>query len=148
MNFGLAMTSSIEVKSKSTIINSMSSELGLYFKDRNYGNDIKSYVIGILCVSPQFEDFYKEKKPKYIKGKKVINPDGIPVTLEDSFEYSIKLDFETFKNATEIESERIVAHNILESLSILNTMKKRIKDFDWDQFRKDLENYFKENNLI
>ncbi|WP_264536250.1 hypothetical protein [Flavobacterium sp. N1736] len=150
MKFGLAIISTPEVENKIEIINSLSDDLRFFFKNKDYGNDVKSYTIGVHCqnVPPGFEKFSKLPKPSYTKGKKTINPDGIPFTLEDSFEHSIKLDFETFKNSSEIEAEKYLAQEIIKSLDIIETMKAKIKDFDSLTFRTDLENYFKEKNLI
>jgi hypothetical protein len=147
MEFGLAIIGNIE-QAKSNLIVKLSDELDAFFKTKDYGKDVKSYTIGLVCVAPEFERFFKEKKPKYTKGKKVINPDGIPFTLEDSFEYSIKIDFETFKNGNETECQRLLAKEILQSLKVLDNMKGKIKDFNKEQVKADLENYFKEKELI
>ena len=149
MNFGLAINLSVEIDKKWIYIDSLSEELKTYFKNKQYGNDIKSYTIGIVCVSPQFDQFYKKEiRPKYTKGIKVINPDGIPFTLEDSFEYRIKIDYESFKGADEGEAKKILAKEILASLVVFEQMRKKIKDFDMDSFKADLEEYFKSHNLL
>jgi len=150
MNFGLAVTITPEVQDKSIIIHSLSDDLNFFFKNKDYGNDVKSYTIGVHCqnVPPGFEKFSKLPKPSYTKGKKTINPDGIPFTFEDSFEHSIKLDFETFKNSSEVEAKKYLAQEILKSLDIIETMMAKIKDFDFLTFRTDLENYFQEKDLI
>lgn len=149
MKFGLAITANLQ-QEKINLITKLSDELELAFKDKNYGYDVKSYTIGVHCVNvPKgFEKFSKLPKPSYTKGKKVINPDGIPFTLEDNFEYSVKIDFETFKGGSEEDCRRILANEILKSLSVLDDMKGKIKDFNTEQFKADLENYFKEKDLI
>jgi hypothetical protein len=148
MDFGLAINISIEIINSSDYIQSLSDELAAYLKNRFYGNDIKSYTIGIVCVSPKFDFFYKPQKPKYTKGIKMINLDGIPVKLEDSFEYRVKIDFEDFKNADEQGVKKILAKEILESLVVFEKMKSKIKNFDIESFQADLEEYFKGHNLI
>jgi hypothetical protein len=149
MNFGLAINLSVEIDKKWIYIQSLSDELKIYLKNRQYGNDVKSYTIGIVCVSPSFDAFYKKEiKPKYTKGIKVIKPDGIPFTLEDSFEYRIKLDYDSFKNADEEDARKILAKEILASLGVFEQMRKKIKDFDMNGFKADLEEYFKSHNLI
>jgi len=149
MNVGLAVNVSVEIRNKAFSIQSLSDDLEAYFKNRTYGSDIKSYTIGVVCVSPQFDQFYKKEiKPKYTKGIKVINPDGIPFTLEDSFEYRIKIDFESFKNADEEEARKLLAKEILESLVVFEKVKSKIKDFDMNSFKADLEGYFKSHKLI
>lgn len=149
MNFELAVTVSVEIKNKTHYIHSLSDELKTYFKTKQYGNDIKSYTIGILCVSPQFDQFYKKEiNPKYTKGIKVIKPDGIPFTLEDNFEYRIKIDYELFRKATEEEARKLLAREILASLVVFEKVKSKIRDFDVNSFKGDLEEYFKSRSLI
>jgi len=147
MKFGLAIISNLN-QDKTNLITKLSNELEIAFKYRKYGNDVKAFTIGIVCVEPQFEQFFKPKKAKYTKGKKEINPDGFPFLLEDDLEYDVKIDFETFKNATEQECRRILAKEILNSLSVFESMKKKIKDFDLKIFKDDLECYFKEKKMI
>lgn len=149
MDFGLAVTSTPGM-GKSDLIIKLSDDTEDYFKNKDYGQDIKAFTIGVHCenIPVGFEKFLKLPSPKYTKGKKTINPDGIPFTLEDNFEYSIRLDFETFKNASEREAEKILAKEILSSLDTLDSIKKKIKDFDWEAFKRDLKNYFIEKKLL
>jgi hypothetical protein len=142
MKFGLAVIGDID-ENKSNLIIEFSNEMKNHFKEKNYGNDIKSLTIGVICVSPQFEMFFKEKKPRYIKGKKETIQEGIPFTLEDDFEYDIKLGFEDFKKVTESEAKKILAINILKSIYLIDVFKSKIHDFDNDVFKKDLKEYFK-----
>lgn len=143
MNFGLSINANIE-QEKSNLITKLSDDLNDYLANKDYGPDIKSYSIGIVAVAPEFEQFFSIHKPKYIKGKKTINPDGIPFTFEDSFEYSIKIDYEKFNNANEAECRRLLTEGILQSLDILDNLKQ-IKEFDKDRFKQDLNRYFIEN---
>ncbi len=147
MNVGLAIFTSVGVHNTS-VISALSHDLKNYFSEREYGQDIKSYVIGIVCMSPQFEQFYKEKKPKYTKEKEVLKPDGIPVTIENTFEYSIKIDYESFKNADEENARKLLAKEILVSLVVFEKFKSKIKGFDMNGFKADLEGYFKSHSLI
>ncbi|MGA9213163.1 hypothetical protein [Kaistella sp.] len=147
MNFGLAITFSIEVKNK-YIITQFSDDIEKYFKVKSYGNDLKSIVVGIVCVSPNFEKFFKIKKPIYTKGKKEFSDEDLTYTIEDNLEYNLKLNFSEFQSSSEEEARKIVAKELLLSLDTLDSVKKKIKDFNWEQFRWDLEDYFKERNLI
>lgn len=147
MEFGLAIIGNIS-ENKSSLIVDFSDEMESYFEDKNYGHDIKSYTIGVICVSPQFEMFFKGKKPKYTKGKKATIQEGVPFTLEDSFEYDIKLDFDIFNNTTESEARKILATEIMKSISALEDFKSKIKDFDANDFKRDLDTYFKDKGYI
>lgn len=149
MEFGLAITTSVEIDdNKVNIIQTLSDELEKYFEHKSYGKSIKSLVIGIVCISPRFERFFKNKKPTYIKGKKVITADGISVTVEDSLEYSIKLNYTLFKNAEDAEAKNILSEEILASLGFIEQMKSKISEFDFEMFSSDLIEYFYLRNLL
>lgn len=147
MNFGLAIIAN-NSREKSDLIAKFEIDMKLHFQNKDYGLGIKSFVIGLVCVEPQFERFFPIKKSKYTKGKRVIKCDGIPFTLEDSFEYSIKINPTEFIIASEIDSQKLIAQGISESMNIFDTMKRKIKDFDSLSFKKDIEIYFKEKGLL
>ncbi len=147
MEFGLALTTNLDLR-KSNLITEFSDDLAAFFKYKGYGEGVKSFTIGIVCVDQEFEQFFKYKKPKYTKGIRLTNPDGIRVSLEDCLEYSIKFDFETFRNSGEIEAKKTLASQILESLHVLDEMKSKIKDFDAISFKREMKEYFKEKGFI
>lgn len=147
MKLGLAIQSNLE-QDKSSVIIQFSDALENFFKNKNYGDSVKMYTVGIVCMSPQFLQFFKSRKPNYTKGKKSFAPDGILVEIEDALEYDINIDFETFKNGTEAECRKLLAKEVLQSLKVLDDMKGKIKDFNTEQFKADLENFFKEKELI
>lgn len=150
MEFGLSEYISVEISKKSHLITLLSEEMKSFLHEEEYGSSLKSLFIGIVCVSPQFETFFKPRKPKYIKDKKTIISQATRVQyeIEKCLEYDIKIDFETFKNGKESECRKLLAKEILESLSVLDDMKGKINDFNAEQFKADLENYFKEKELI
>jgi hypothetical protein len=73
---------------------------------------------------------------------------GIPFTIEDDLTYDIKLDFEIFSKASDIDAHKILANEILQSLSVLDGMKSKIKYFDIERFKNDLELYVKSEQLL
>lgn len=84
----------------------------------------------------------------YTKGRKESIVDGMPFAVEDSFEYSAKLEYDIVKNANKEEVRKILAMEILASSVVFEKFKSKIKDFDFDRFRMDLEEYFKSQSLI
>src|SRR6218665_1853835 len=143
MEFGLAIIGNLN-QEKSDIIDELSKKMEIFFSKKNYGQDIKSYTIGIICVTPEFDSFFKGTKPKYTKGIKTINPDGIPFTLENSFEYSIKISFKDFTTSNEAQAKKILSNEILKSTILLNDFTSKIKNFKIEEFKSDLKNFFKE----
>lgn len=125
-------------------------ELGMnnITEKKNYGNAINELFIGLICVAPQFEPFYKPRRPKYIKEKKEYEKDGFSFAFEKTFEYEIKLNYEDLKNAKEEDAERMIAEEILSSLQVFDKMKSKIKDFDEKRFKADIERYFREHHFL
>lgn len=149
MELALAQYTSVEIRNESFFITLFSDELGNYFVSKNYGDDIREITINIICVSENFESFFKPKKPKYIKEKKSIESYGFKYEIEKRLIYEIKIDFNEFKNADdEISRKKILSREILSSLDKLDSIKQKIKDFDWEFFKRDLEIYFKEKDMV
>lgn len=151
MKFGLAVETDLALNYKANIVDALSQEIENYFLDKEYGPDIKDIAIGVIILNPLqpgFEDFFKVRKPKYTRGPKVLNYDGILFTLEKTLEYDIKPDIESFKKASDNEARKILAEAILQSLNQLDDMKKKLKNFDFERFQFDLEQFFKERGII
>ena len=132
-----------EIIPQMNFTNPLEQQLKTYFN----GKDVLSYTIGITCVSPQFDPFFKVNKPKYIEDKTETH-DGFSVRIDKSYEYGIKLNHNKVLNASEEEVKKMLASSIMESLSHLDSLPRKIKDFDKEQFRADLESFFKDRQLI
>ncbi|GAA0875034.1 hypothetical protein GCM10009118_14420 [Wandonia haliotis] len=141
-------------KKKSFIINDFSKQINAYIKVRDYGNDIYQYLVSIDVVNPSegYEHLYKDFKPKYTEYKALINKfSGDKMEIEKQFHYSIKITgelFDEFISTTETEGRKILAQELLKSLSNLDALPKKVKDFDKERFKADMEAFFKEQNLL
>src|SRR5690606_19374299 len=98
MIVALSQYLSEDVTGRSRLITNLSGELGSFFHNRNYGFGLHEMVIGIICVNPIFESFFKPRKPIYTKGKEVREID-IPIEVEKCLEFDIKICYEDFRNA-------------------------------------------------
>ena len=130
MDFGLSQEISKDVALKADIFTTVSKSLENYFSNRDYGKGIEKLTIGIICVSTEFDFFFKERK-KYTKTKAML-------------EYDIKLDHETIVEANEREVYQILSNSIIESLEIINEMK--IPNFDNSGFRAEVASFL--NNRL
>ncbi|MEO8237472.1 MAG: hypothetical protein ABI576_05135 [Flavobacterium sp.] len=154
MKFTISLKIDQKIQSKSSLINNLSQELTIFFKNKNYGKDIMEIVIGFNCVKPPigYEHLFKLKKPFYLDFKIIKNiHTGEPIELEKYYFYEIKIDnnhYDKLIVLSDEEIKKIIAHEILNSLSNLDNLPKKIKDFNREQFKKDLESYFKERELI
>lgn len=114
MKFSLVQYTTDEISPKSNMITSISNEIEAFLKNKDYGADIDSLFIGVVCVNPQFEQFFQSRE-KYTKSKKML-------------EYSMKLDFENFKNSVENDAVEILVQGILTSI------EKAIEKFNINSF--------------
>ncbi len=147
MKLGVSVNVSIEVEDKTQIIHSLFNELEMNFSKKNYGKGLLQIIIEIVCLSPEFEEFFPLRKPKYIELKEYVT-EGINIKDEKLFTYSLKIDFILFKNQTIQANKHLLALEILKSLSNLDALPKKVKDFDKERFRADMEAFFKEQNLL
>ncbi len=145
MKFKLGISVSREVDS--ALIINISNKLEDFFNEENYGDGVKGITIGLICVSENYEAFFKINKPKYTKEKKVKGIDGITYYTENSFTYDCKINFNTYQSANDIGRKKLVSENIL-SISKEVFKKKRIKDFNEDDFIKALESFFIKKGYI
>ena len=124
MKFSLVSYVSEDIISISDIISFISKEIEETLKNKDYGEDIESVYIGIVCVNPIFSHFFKYRE-KYIKSKKAV-------------EYSIVLNYNDFKNFSEKDSvKKIVTYILISIEKIID--KYKIKQFDVDKYIRDIK---------
>lgn len=145
MNFGISQEIDVEAQEKSSVIIFLSDKLKGYLSDRDYGQDVQNIFIGCICVKPRegYEEWFKIRKPRYKAIDKIKLLDGNTVELIGVYGYDIKLDFDVFVSATETESRKILAQEILNSLSNLDALPKKVKDFDKEKFKSDMEQFLR-----
>ncbi|WP_044171301.1 hypothetical protein [Flectobacillus major] len=125
----------------SSLLNSLADKTNLIFKDKFYGEDLYEIHIGVICVAPEFELFFKRRRPRYQKEQKEYVKDGVKYVLLKNFEYDLKLDYSLYKSLNGNELKEKMFSEILDSFQILKSTEiiKKIKHFDRDSFFKDLE---------
>lgn len=145
MNFGISQEIDVEAQEKSSVIIFLSDKLKGYLSDRDYGQDVQNIFIGCICVKPRegYEEWFKIRKPRYKAIDKIKLLDGNTVELIGVYGYDIKLNFDEFVSATETESRKILAQEILNSLSNLDALPKKVKDFDKEKFKSDMEQFLR-----
>ena len=140
MKFALSIETSEGVENKIHLISELSNQMTEYFSGKDYGESVKTIFIGIICVSPEFDWFSKIRKPKYVFYRKYIR-DSSEITQDREFSFDIKLDYEKFANQTDEENRKMLASEIKEALSVFDNMPKKVKDFDKEQFKNDIDDF-------
>lgn len=143
-----------KIEHKLPIIETFSNEINIEFKNKNYGSSIDDF--NLICIlvktKPGYEDWYIPRKPKYIEYKIYRNKlTGQELEIKNQYSIEFKIDYELYDEfavASDKESKKILAEKILESIRHLDKLPKKIKDFDKDKFKKDVEKFFQEQGII
>ena len=122
-------------------LNSLREKSNVLFKDKFYGRDLLEIHVGIICVAPEYDNFFKVGRYKYQKERKEYIKDSVEYVIEKTFEYNIKLDYYIYKSLEGEKFKETLISEILNSFQILKTpaIIKKIEDFDRDLFLTDLE---------
>ena len=147
MKFAIVVEASEGVADKTKLIHHLSNLLCEHFSDKDYGDDVREILIGAICVSPEFEWFSKIRKPKYVFYRKYIR-ESVEIIEDRVFSFDIKIDHESFRSQSDGQNEKMLASEILESLSNLDVLPKKVKDFDKERFKEDMRIFFNERKLL
>jgi uncharacterized protein involved in tolerance to divalent cations len=71
-------------------------------KHSDYGNAVQYLYIGVICVAPEFEFFFKVRKPKFYKTKTIIQ-DGRSYELIETLTFDVKLNYAQIVQADKSE---------------------------------------------
>lgn len=148
MKIKLAKTFSkdFDKTTKDSDVEELEIALQLFFYEKNYGHSIVDYLIGIICVHPNFDPFFKPKRPSYVENKN-INLEGFDVSIYKTFSLDIKLNFEDYYKSDKENGLKMIANEIITTVKYLKYPAK-IKDFDKEIFFQDLSLFFKNKRLI
>lgn len=154
MNFNIEISIEEEAIKKNIVIISLEKELNNYINHKNYGKDVETFTIRLNCINPPkgFEHLFKLLPPKYIDFKIVKNiHTGEYQEFRKHFFLSINIigdNYEKFISSTDEESKKILAREVLKSFVHLDKLPKKIKDFDKEKFKADVEKFFRQQNLL
>jgi hypothetical protein len=146
LTFGIAQYTNL-TQEQNSWINDLSIEFKSFFENKNYGKDLNELYFGLITVKPEFDQFFKKKRPVFRPGERTSYVDGIEIKSNNCAEISCKLDFREvseFKKAELIE--KVCGELIIESES-LNRLSK-LKEFDFKSFKSDFENYMIEKRYL
>jgi len=133
---------------KLNLIQDLSASAKAFFRDSSYSSEVETIAISFLLVNsqPGYEDWHKEKSPRYVAFKTVKSRlTGETYDVSKRFDYDIKFSdelIESFSNTSDEESIKIIAEETLASLNKLDKLSKKVKDFDKEKFRADLQKFF------
>ncbi len=135
MKLILGISASREVDTEP--ISQLSKDFDSHFSNKSYGDSINNLNINIICVSKDFEAFFKVNRPKFFKMKKMNGIDGYTYTLDKVLFFDLRIDFKLYQE-TNIENKKsLIVTRIIDDLNyILNT--KKLSSFNISSFKSDL----------
>ncbi|WP_338359623.1 hypothetical protein [Yeosuana marina] len=145
MKFGIAQYTNL-TEEQNAWINDLSSDFKSFFENRNYGNDLNELYFGLITVKPEFDQFFKKKKPRYKQGERTSKVDGFEIKTSNCAEINCKLEFLEVSNLKRIELIEKVCEELLIESDCLTRLTK-LKDFDFKSFKSDFENYMIEKEF-
>lgn len=98
-----------------------------FFKSRNYGESLKNVYVGFICVNPRFDPkFHKETFSFKRKLKEL--------------QYGITLNHDVIMNSDDAKIKEHIKNCVIYSLPKIKNLT--MKDFDYDEFVRDMELFF------
>ena len=146
MKIKFAPVSTVGVKHVS-LMSELENKLNTFFQSKTYGEDLNEIYIGVITVSARFERFFKGLKPKYTFNHKNQVRNTVSYSISRALNYHINIDFERFNNASEAEAREILKEELLNSISLFDRFKNKIKKFDVIPFKEDMKLFFEETHL-
>lgn len=107
----------------SDMITDLSVYLGKFLEQKSYGSGLETFYIGIICVAPEFDFFFKVRKPKYKRGKEIFIQDGREYEQINALTYDIKLNYEEFIDKDLVVSKELLKAYILDSFTLIDSIK-------------------------
>ena len=146
MTFGIAQYTNL-TQEQNNWINDLSNELESFFENRNYGKDLNELYFGLITVKPEFDQFFKKKRPVYKNGERTSYVDGIERKSNNCVEISCKLEFNQVIELKKTELiEKVCGELLIESDCL--TRLSKLKNFDFETFKSDFENYMIEKKYL
>jgi hypothetical protein len=139
MEFNVTMEIGLGLGNISMIAHSIINDLNEKLKNKDFGESIKQIIVSVVCVAPEFETFFKSRKPKFVSGKKTIKKYGTEYEIDSLLTYDLKLDYRKIKLMNDSEVRIYVRKELFNSISIIKAIK--FEDFDIYNFEKELRDF-------
>ncbi|QMU27115.1 hypothetical protein [Adhaeribacter radiodurans] len=146
MIFAIAQYTGLS-KGQTHWIANLSDDIDFFFKSRTYGSDLSELYIGLITVKPEFDQFFKKRRPRYRLGEKTSIVDGIIIKSNNCAEIDVKIEHAEISKLDKGKLVERVCEAILAECASLTRLYK-LKDFDYIAFKAAFENYLIEQSYI
>jgi hypothetical protein len=121
------------------------SRLQAYIEHKHYGEDIQEFFLGFICVSPMYNSFFKPRRDRYTKARKVSHKDGFEIVRERTFECEVLLPYDTLATASIEEVKSLLTQEVIQTVERLHKQQSKLKYFDIHAFTQDVRLFFASN---
>lgn len=120
------------------VFDDVENKVNALISNQQYGNGLLTIYVGWICLTPEYEPFFKLRKPKFYQNKEM-SVVGRCFFLVNALEYEIKLDYTIIHSFTLDQFELFIEKQLITSL--ISTIKgnKKITELNADLLFKDLE---------
>lgn len=146
MRFALVQYTNL-TQEKTNWINDLSVEFKSFFENKNYGEELKELYFGLTMVKPEFEQFFKRKRPVYKAGERTSYIDGIETKSNNCAEINCKLEFNEISELNKAELIEKVCEVLLTESECLTRISK-LKNIDFNTFKSDFKTYMVEKEYL
>lgn len=146
MKFAIVQYTNLS-QEQSSWITDLSIELNSFFERRNYGEDLKELYFGLITVKPEFDQFFKARRPRYRPGERTSFVDGIEIKSNNCAEIDCKIEFDKISKLDKENLIKEVCEEILSASDSLTRLSK-LKLFDFKSYKIDLKNYLIEKKYL
>jgi len=142
-NVKIAIADTTVPSSKLPVIHELSKELNEFFTNKEFGKDVTKVEVGFIVTMarPGYEEWHKEKKPRYIEYKKTKSKlTGEIIETQKTLTYEIKLMGEAlyyFTGSDDQRTKKELINQLIESLDRIRDTSKKT-DFEFEKFRSTL----------
>jgi len=112
----------------SDVIVRMSDDVEYHMHNKNYGEGVDIFAIGVICVAPEFQSFIKVRKTRYFGSRKAL-------------EYDLKLNYSYIKEASKSAIIKLTIEEIVRTIP--KVKKANVPDFDNNMFVNNFIEYLK-----
>jgi len=148
MKFNIVQYVSQEFSKFSPFVEELNDKIKSQVVDIDYGEDLRSLIIGITMFTKSTAAFYKKRRPKYDKSKRIEKHDDLVLEIERSLSYEIWLSDEVLTLCkSKQEFQTYLASEIVKSLGILDEIKA-LKIVRKDCLKSDIEVSLRDNGYL
>jgi hypothetical protein len=142
MEIKFAINASVGIKNIDDILKGIEDQVKLALMGKYYGSDLMEIYIGWIYVSPEYDSFFKPRRPKFYESEQ-ITIDGKKHELIKALECEIKLNYQVIKKETDTRIKLLVWNELLRSLTVNIMSVKKIKNFNTAKMIDDLKLSYK-----